>query len=1101
MFKLNASLRAKLTLYGLGIFIAGVLIPASVSALLFGMQIHFQSGLDLFLSSGITILLIACAGAFFWGINGSGLKRLHHLKSLINQAGRDGVALNSSDVSKNELENIEASLDRLLIHFSGETKNWSDSCKSLQLEVQSHSLNLTKKTADVQHLEVQFQNLSNKRNNFNSALLELRDCQITSDIKLYYREAVAIISRALEVERVSLWFYDFDKISIECHYIFRLSDGVVDETKVRLSEIDYPCYFAAIKTAESIIANNAILHPATHEFKDGYLIPLNIFSMLDVPLRFGSEVTGVICCEHINNERQWTDDEHNFVITASIFLMLARSEKNLIEINGDLKTLIEKQNLSLLEGETRFDAVVKNSLDAVIILSAQERILFANKKFFELLMIPEQDPGNLVIEDYVAPNYREFLRDQHNRRILGERVPTQFEYQALRSDGNLIWCDVHIETIFQDGKPTGSQSVIRDISERKKVESELLASEERMRQIIETAMDAVITMDAQGFITSWNSRAEIIFGWKREEAIGLKLSETIIPMSSRAAHEFGLRRLANTQKSEVVGKILRMTAVRKCGAELQVELIISFGLLHGQIQFNAFVRDISDKLKAEAEIERLLLIVREIDNAVIITDVTGGVEWVNQGFTRLTGYLFDEIKGRKPSSFLQGVNSNPESIIKMREQIALAKRCEVEIINYSKTGREYLVIVIIQPIFDANGELTGFFSINTDVTAVRKAERIALRTQRLESIGTLAAGVAHDLNNALAPIMMSVDILRLDYPAESGTIDIIESAVKRGAAMVRQLLTFAKGVDGKRVRLDPVELLAEINNLIHSSFPKNLRMLSKISPNLPCILGDSTQLHQVLLNLCLNARDSMLDGGTLTLSALSVEIDSEGIISHPDARLGRYVAFSVNDTGTGIKPEIIEFIFDPFFSTKGLNKGTGLGLSSVMGIVKSHQGFVQVYSQIGEGSVFTVYLPAYVDMIQESDSSGKDRRKFLGHGETVLFVDDESAIREAAGRGLKQLNFKVLTASSGKEALDQVVLHREILRAVITDLHMPNMDGLELVRRLRELLPSLPILVISGRLDAATDLELKALGVVGRLSKPFTGGQLADAMSDLLGQK
>ena len=1101
MFKLNASLRAKLTLYGLGIFIAGVLIPASVSALLFGMQIHFQSGLNLFLSSGITILLIACAGAFFWGINGLGLKRLHHLQYLINQAGTDGVALNSSDVSKNELENIEASLDRLLIRFSGETKNWSDSCKSLQLEVQSHALNLTKKTADILQLETQIQNLSIKKNCLQSALLELIDCQNTTDINHFYREAIAIISRALCVERVSLWFYNTHDISLECHSIFTLSEGVVDQTKVCIMAIDYPCYFTEIKTCKSIIANNARLHPATRELKDGYLIPLNIFSMLNVPLRFWDDVTGVICCEHLNNERQWTDDERDFVITASRFLMLARCKNTLIELNRNLEIRAAEKTLLLQESESRLDASIKNSHDAVVINDAQGRPVFANKNFFKFLGIPEQDPSNLVIENYVAPNWQETLRDRQSRHLLGEREPSKFEYQGVHSDGKLVWFEAHIASIFRDEKPNGSQIVIRDITARREIESELLYEKERMRQIIETAMDAVITMDAQGFITSWNSRAEIIFGWKREEAIGLKLSETIIPMSSRAAHEFGLRRLANTQKSEVVGKILRMTAVRKCGAELQVELIISFGLLHGQIQFNAFVRDISDKLKAEAEIERLLLIVREIDNAVIITDVTGGVEWVNQAFTRLTGYLFDEIKGRKPSSFLQGVNSNPESIIKMREQIALAKRCEVEIINYSKTGREYLVIVIIQPIFDANGELAGFFSINTDVTAVRKAERIALRTQRLESIGTLAAGVAHDLNNALAPIMMSVDILRLDYPAESGTIDIIESAVKRGAAMVRQLLTFAKGVDGKRVRLDPVELLAEINNLIHSSFPKNLRMLSKISPNLPCILGDSTQLHQVLLNLCLNARDSMLDGGTLTLSALSVEIDSEGIISHPDSRLGRYVAFSVNDTGTGIKPEIIEFIFDPFFSTKGLNKGTGLGLSSVMGIVKSHQGFVQVYSQIGEGSVFTVYLPAYVDMIQESDSSGKDRRKFLGHGETVLFVDDESAIREAAGRGLKQLNFKVLTASSGKEALDQVVLHREILRAVITDLHMPNMDGLELVRRLRELLPSLPVLVISGRLDAATDLELKALGVVGRLDKPFTGGQLADAMSDLLGQK
>ena len=263
------------------------------------------------------------------------------------------------------------------------------------------------------------------------------------------------------------------------------------------------------------------------------------------------------------------------------------------------------------------------------------------------------------------------------------------------------------------------------------------------------------------------------------------------------------------------------------------------------------------------------------------------------------------------------------------------------------------------------------------------------------------------------------------------------------------------------------------------------------------MLGDPTQLHQILLNLCVNARDAMPHGGTLTLEAQRMDVDAAYASSIPDARPGKYVALRVRDTGSGIPPEILDRIFDPFFTTKGPDKGTGLGLSTVMGIVKGHGGFLQVYSQPGQGSTFTAYLPVASEG-SDTEHLTKATVEFRGQGETILLVDDEVAVREMARAVLRRLNFKPLTATDGADGLMQTAQHRTELRAIVTDLHMPHMDGLAFVRALRRMLPDIPVVVASGRMEDAMAGEFKTLGVTSRLDKPFTEVQLAEALKTVL---
>lgn len=398
--------------------------------------------------------------------------------------------------------------------------------------------------------------------------------------------------------------------------------------------------------------------------------------------------------------------------------------------------------------------------------------------------------------------------------------------------------------------------------------------------------------------------------------------------------------------------------------------------------------------------------------------------------------------------------------------------------------------------FPCGGEPRTVVS-HENITEMKRLERQQLRSQRLESLGTLAGGVAHDLNNALAPVLMGMGLLKEQYPQESKLFEMIQASAQRGAEMVRHLLTFAKGAEGERVPVQPVRLVRELENLMKGSFPKNIQLVLDCAETIPMVVGDPTQLHQILLNLCVNARDAMPEGGTLTLRAQQLEIDATYARSMSEARPGHYVALRVSDTGAGVPPEILDRIFDPFFTTKRPDKGTGLGLSTVLGIVKSHGGFVQVYSQPGQGATFAVYLPVAAGA-PGAPQAAAAVAEFRGKGETILFVDDEAAVREVGRAVLERLNFTPVVATDGADGLLLAAEHRARLRAIVTDLHMPHMDGLAFVRALRRKLPDIPVVVASGRVDEAVAAELQSHGVTRRLDKPFTQAQLALLLQELL---
>ncbi len=382
----------------------------------------------------------------------------------------------------------------------------------------------------------------------------------------------------------------------------------------------------------------------------------------------------------------------------------------------------------------------------------------------------------------------------------------------------------------------------------------------------------------------------------------------------------------------------------------------------------------------------------------------------------------------------------------------------------------------------------------------KKLEAQFFRAQRMESIGTLAGGIAHDINNVLLPILMSVDFLKGDVPtAQRLTIlNDLETSAQRGAEMVKQILSFARGVEGQKGLVHVKHVIGEMANMVKRAFPKSIDFRSDLARGLWLVIGDATQIYQLAMNLCVNARDAMPGGGTLAVAAKNVTLTDETAAKlHPDAKAGPYVELCVRDSGTGIPAAILEKIFDPFFTTKEFGKGTGLGLSTVLGIAKGHGGFLLVKSTVGQGTEFSVYLPA----AEVAPPKPADSNKGLapaGHGETVLVVDDEPSICMVTQRNLEAHGYKVLTVRNGLEAIEVFAQHQGRIQIVLTDMMMPGMDGTATVKALKQLDPRLRVIGASGMGGLRESAELAGAEFNAYLCKPFKVDSLLRTLETVL---
>ncbi|MBD2680877.1 MULTISPECIES: response regulator [Nostoc] len=505
---------------------------------------------------------------------------------------------------------------------------------------------------------------------------------------------------------------------------------------------------------------------------------------------------------------------------------------------------------------------------------------------------------------------------------------------------------------------------------------------------------------------------------------------------------------------------------------------------------------------AEQQIREQAALLNITTDAILVQDLSNQIQFWNKGAEHLYGWTAQEALGKNSNQLLYR-KQNFCQLKNIQKTLAESGSWQGELHQVTKQGQEIIVASRWTLINDEEGQAKSILIVNSDITEKKQLEAQFLRAQRMESLGILASGIAHDLNNALTPIMMTMQLLEAKLPDEKSHqwLGIMETNVKRVADLVKQVLWFSRGSVGNFKTLQVRNLVSEIENIIKQTFSRAIEIRIDVpTQNLWNIFGDGTQLHQVLMNLCINARDAMPTGGILKISAKNFWVDSHYARMNIDAKLGSYIMISVSDTGTGIPTEIVDRIFEPFFTTKEVGKGRGLGLSTVLGIIKSHGGFVNVVTEVTKGTEFQVCLPVTQTIETDSKLCG-DSELPSGHGELILVVDDEDSIREITKTWLEQNGYKVIVANDGIDAIALYTKHQQEISALLIDMMMPHMDGPTTINVLKKINPDIKIIGISGL--ASNHEMIKTLGnnVKTFLSKPYTSCDLLRNLQMVLNTK
>jgi PAS domain S-box-containing protein len=639
---------------------------------------------------------------------------------------------------------------------------------------------------------------------------------------------------------------------------------------------------------------------------------------------------------------------------------------------------------------------------------------------------------------------------------------------------------------------------IRYAIERCRSDRSLAESEERYRRLIEQSPDGYM-VHCDGVIVFANAAALKLHGAVGpEQLLGKPYLEVVAP----EFHEIIAERVAKSLESgsnSGSNPLLELLSVRLDGTNVAVEATSNPFLHEGRPAVQVVLHDLTERKRAESRFRRL---VDSNAQGVMFWNTKGEVTGANGAFLELVGYSREDLEAGR----INWIELTPPEHAQLDEhaitELADKGVCTPYEKEFFRQDGTRVPLLIGVAVFEDNPEEGLCFTV--DLSGRKKLEEQSLRTQRMESIGTLAGGIAHDLNNSLGPIIMSLDLLKMKFPDEASQelLAIIGSSAQRGADMVRQVLSFARGVEGRRMEVQIKHLVREIEKIANDTFLKHIQVRTIIPADLWTVLGDPTQLHQVLLNLCVNARDAMPAGGTLTISAENLTIDAHyaGLSLNHEAQAGPYVFLQVKDNGTGMPPGIIAKIFDPFFTTKEIGKGTGLGLSTSLGILKSHGGFIRVQSEPGKGTTFQIYLPAQTET---SPAAAAEQAAEMprGTGELILVVDDEASVRQITQQTLEAFGYRVVLAVDGAEAVATYARQNPEIAVVLTDMMMPVMDGPATIQVLRKMNPAVRIIAASGLAANGDATQATILGVKHFLPKPYTAETLLKTLKQVLEEK
>jgi two-component system cell cycle sensor histidine kinase/response regulator CckA len=758
----------------------------------------------------------------------------------------------------------------------------------------------------------------------------------------------------------------------------------------------------------------------------------------------------------------------------------------------------------LRESEKKYRAVVEISPDGIAIAS-KGRHVFANQSLARIFGV--SDPDELLgkpVMDYIHPDYREIVRERNEMLIGRGALAPLIEEKMIRADGTVICTEVAAAPLEYQGEQA-VLAIIRDITARKQAEEALRESEATLRALINAPTDSVLLLDTKGVILDLNKIAAERLEKSRDELIGT-LADDALP------EDIARRRRSIISQIFETGREVRFEDERNgIWYDTVVHPIMD---KDGEVSRLAIIaRDITDRKHAEEALlqseEKYRTILEEIEDGYFEVDLAGHWTFINDSMCKIHGYPTEELLGADYRQFLD--EENGKKMFEAFNQIYATgesrKIFDYEFVRKDGTKRQVEVSASLKK--DLSGKPIGFRGITRDITerkqAAEKMESLQeqlRQSQKMEAIGRLAGGIAHDFNNLLTIIkgytQLSLIELKEDTPLK-GNIEQVHRATDRAADLVRQLLAFSRRQILEMKVIDLNAILKSLHNMLRRVIGEDIELVTVLAEDLGRIRTDPGWIEQAIMNLVVNARDAMASGGKLTMETGNVDLDEAYTGGHVVVKPGHYVMLSVSDTGAGMTPEVMERLFEPFFSTKEKDKGTGLGLSTVYGIVKQSGGDIWVYSELGKGATFKIYLPRVDEPLEEL------REKVLGDQllrgrETILLVEDEEDVRKLALRVLERQGYEVLAARDGDEALLICKQHKDPIHLMLTDVVMPRMSGHELAKRSLSLRPEMKVLYMSGYTDHAIVMHGILMEGVRYFQKPFTVDALAKKVREVLEQ-
>lgn len=751
------------------------------------------------------------------------------------------------------------------------------------------------------------------------------------------------------------------------------------------------------------------------------------------------------------------------------------------------------------EEHARLYQATQEISDYVMIVDQRSHIVFANRAFCQAWgYASEEEVIGLhadAVQTGLPKDYcQTLLREVSNKGMW------QGEVTATRRDGTSFPIEIYASPIFNDEQSAHLLVLVsRDISARKQVESMLRESRQKYARLVEGAADAMVVFGEDGTIQQANRQACEFLGLTQTQIQGISLSDLWSNGSEKA-----LTKEMSTLKQ--TGRFFGHAVFRhSSGCDLEAEINatnLGDGLCLG------IIRDIADRRRIETENrvvrEQFETLFRSIIDGVMLVDESGQVSIYNKQFREVLGLRSEDLDTASAQSFYDMVaerSEDPRDFRKWAHSISIepnsvARRELVLLRPEKRTIRIYT-----GPVRSTQESIVGRVWMLRDVTEQRRLEEQLVQSQKMESIGTLAGGIAHDFNNLLTSILGYSSILLRSIPPTHPhyrPVRSIDSSAQRAAELTQGLLAFSRRRETKMRPIRLNDVVRDTMRLLGRMIPKQIEMINELAPNLPSVKGDAMQLEQVIMNLCVNARDAMRDGGTLTIRTSTKEIDIEECPSGIEAPCGKFVVLSIEDTGSGIPEEMRERIFEPFFTTKAAGEGTGLGLALAYGIMRSHGGFINVDSIMGQGSRFDLYFPPTVLELESPRKTSMDTTAPPGHGECILLVDDEPVVREVAETVLQQLGYRVITAPGGPEALEIYRKQAGSIDLVLLDLMMPKMRGEKVFAHLREINPNVRVIISTGNPEMIDRFPELLAYATGFANKPYRMADLSKALNAAL---